>query len=108
MPRVFQHLATFQLKLAQVRHLFARKPGAQPLLGHGMFIFLPGKTHFTRMDFKELSQRIATNRVLQSVFRIRTQMLAFAIRRKARSSTTTKSSGLAFSIPAPAVYRAAR
>ena len=85
MPRVLQHLATFQLKLAQIGHLFARKPGTQPLFGHGMFIFLPGKTHFTRMDFKELSQRISHKpRIAVRFQNPYQQMLAFAIRRKAK------------------------
>ncbi len=33
MASIFQYLAALELKFAQVRHLFAGHPGAQPLLG---------------------------------------------------------------------------
>jgi hypothetical protein len=72
MARVLQYLTAFKLKFAQVGHLFARHSGAQPLFSDGVFVLLPGKAHFTRMNFKEFCQRVATKRVLQPFFRIRT------------------------------------
>lgn len=84
MARVLQNLATLELKFAQVGHLFARHSGAQPLFSHRVFVLLPGKAHFTRMNFKEFCQRVSNKTGIAAVFQNSHQhMLAFAIGGKA-------------------------
>jgi hypothetical protein len=68
MAGIFQHFTAFRLKRAQVRHLFARHAGAQPLLRHRVFIFLPGKADFTGVYFKELRQRVGNKARIAAVF----------------------------------------
>ena len=84
MARVLQYLTAFKLEFAQVGHLFARHSGAQPLFSHRMFVFLPGKAHFARMNFKEFGQRVSDKTGIAAVFQNTHQhMFAFAIGRKA-------------------------
>ena len=84
MARVLQYLTAFKLKFAQVGHLFARYSGTQPLFSDRVFVLLPGKAHFTRMNFKEFCQRVSNKTGIAAVFQNTHQhMLAFAVRGKA-------------------------
>jgi hypothetical protein len=85
MASIFQHFAAFQLKRAQVRHLFARHAGAQPLLRHGVFIFLSGKAHFAGVYFKEFRQRVGNKAGIAAVFQNSHQnMFTFTVRFEAQ------------------------
>ena len=85
MASIFQYLAALELKFAQVRHLFAGHPGAQPLLGDRVLILLPGEAHFTGVDLKEFRQRVGDKARIAAVFQDPHQhVFAFAVRGKAQ------------------------
>ncbi len=101
MPRVLQHLATFQLKLTQIGHPLP-EAGTQPLLAvTACLSFCPAKLTSRAWILSNLASASATKPRIAVRFRIQNCTDA-RLRHPAQKPDLrppTKSSGLSFSIP---------
>ncbi len=91
--RAYSSTAALELKFAQIRHLFAGHPGAQPLLGDGVLIFCPAKLTSRAWILRNFASASATKRVLQPFLRIRT------------STCSPSPSGAKPGLPPPEIFR---
>ncbi len=85
MASIFQYPAALELKFAQVRHLFAGHPGAQPLLGDRALIPFARRSSLHGRGSKEFRQRVGDKARIAAVFQDPHQhVFAFAVRGKAQ------------------------